>query len=326
MCGIAGFNLSPAERLDSLKLARALVVEIESRGYDATGAAWLEDDGVYFDKAPERATIYARHMPLHPLTTNAILHTRWATQGDPAVNANNHPFALPGIVGVHNGVIYNDREVFEVLGSIDKTVKRTCETDSEAIFALLAHSGLKPTDALSLLDGDAAIAWLDTDEPEVLHLATTEGRPLWIADTEHGSTVFASTEWSLRRACARADVKLVSGSIFKVPSWTYLTIRNGVITGLVRFEPKRAPRPRQKVRSATPTVKAKPATKQRVERARTLTTTHHETDDGKKFAYVTVKRSPIVSSGKRQSKGQVPMWDIDPITGKPFDLDAERPF
>lgn len=324
MCGIAGFNLSPAERLDSLKLARALVAEIESRGYDATGAAWVEDDGVFYDKAPERATIYARHMPLHPLTTNAILHTRWATQGDPAVNANNHPFALPGIIGVHNGVIYNDADVFEVLGSLNPKVKRTCATDSEAIFALLAYSGLKPTDALTLLDGDAAIAWLDTDEPDVLHLATTEGRPLWVGDTEHGSLVFASTEWALRQACRRADVKLFA--TYKVPSWTYMTYRNGAMVSMVRFEPARRPvrKPRKKA----------PSRKVRVEHTRTATTTHHEGANGKKFAYVTAKREPIVSSGKRQAKvvtGQVPMWDIDPVTGEPFDTWPEgdwdeRPF
>lgn len=330
MCGIAGFNLSPAEKADSLTLARALIVSIESRGRDASGAAWAETDGVYFDKAAQPSSRYAPRMPLHPLTTNCILHTRFATSGDPADNNNNHPFALPGIVGVHNGVLHGERAVFDMLG-----VKPTTKTDSEAIFALLAYSGLRVTEALTLFDGDAAIAWLDTDAPEVLHLARTEGRPLWIADTEHGSTVFASTEFALRGACSRARVNIVA--TYEVPEWTYLTVRNGTMTHFERFVPT-GWRPRQKTTryyhgptvrqseaterwASTPTNKPrKPNASKSKKVTKTTTTETFEGKDGKKFSLVTAtKREPVRSSGYRPPK-QVPMWDIDPATGRAFEV------
>lgn len=225
MCGIAGYNLNVTETLDGPALARWMLRRIETRGRDASGVAYVDADGVWFDKAPVAASKYANRMPLNPLAHTVLLHTRWATTGDPADNRNNHPFALPGITGIHNGCLSPGWErTFRDLG-----VEPTTKTDSEAIFALLAYSppGTAPVDALAKVRGDASIAWVDTDEPKVLHLARLTGRPLVIGETPAGSLVFASTDALLRGACSAAGVRL--SNVQSVPEWTHLRIRNGKV-------------------------------------------------------------------------------------------------
>lgn len=236
MCGIAGFSLSPTEHLDALGLSRSLLLAIERRGPHATGAVWTEaDGGNYYDKAALPARRYVDRLPLSPTSTTAAIHTRFATKGDPANNGNNHPFVLPGITGVHNGVLRNDDAIFARLG-----VEREApgQTDSEAIFALLAYGDYDhPTEALAEVEGDAAVAWIETERPRSLHLARLSGRPLAVGTTPAGSLLFASTLPLLREAAGRARVRLDRS--WDVPEWTYLRVWRGGIQEVRRFAPNR---------------------------------------------------------------------------------------
>ena len=166
-----------------------------------------------------------------PTSTVAALHTRYATKGDPADNGNNHPFVLPGISLVHNGVLRNDDELFAELG-----VARTApgHTDSEAIAALLAYGDHDhPTDALERIDGDAAVAWIETDRPRTLHLARVTGRPLAIGFTPGGSAVFASTVEMLRAGAFRAGLRLTR--TWDVGPRTYVRLWRGRTQEVERF-------------------------------------------------------------------------------------------
>lgn len=238
MCGIAGFSLHPDETgIDSLDLARHLLVAIEPRGRDASGAVWTEADGQsYYHKEGVRARSYVDHLPMSPTTTTAALHTRYGTGGDPADNRNNHPFSLPGITGIHNGTLTNHRDIFRELG-----VDPECETDSEAIFALLAYSDLPITEALAKIKGNATVAWLETERPRSLHLARLTGRPLAAATTPAGSFIFASTPELLRLGCLNADVPLKR--VWTVPEWTYLRVWRGQPQQVERFRPATVPTP-----------------------------------------------------------------------------------
>jgi glucosamine 6-phosphate synthetase-like amidotransferase/phosphosugar isomerase protein len=224
MCGIAGFSLTPADqgRIDALDLARGLLVAIEPRGRDASGAVWTEGGSAFYHKAALPARRYVGALPLSPLSTTAALHTRFATQGDPKDNRNNHPFALPGITGVHNGCIWNDDAIFDRLG-----VDRTCETDSEAIFALLAYDTRPTVEALADLRGDASIAWIETDRPRSLHLARLSGRPLALGRTKGGSLLFSSTLQTLRLGASAAGVTLTRS--WNLPEWSYLRVWQGQV-------------------------------------------------------------------------------------------------
>jgi len=75
------------------------------------------------------------------------------TEGQPSVPANNHPVRHGPVVGVHNGVIVNDDELLE-----EHPCARAApgmRVDSEAIFALAAHSRNDPR-AFERLQGTMA--------------------------------------------------------------------------------------------------------------------------------------------------------------------------
>lgn len=231
MCGIGGFSISDTEHrlLKSRDLAAALTNRLVVRGRDATGAAWVErgEDGkpaIYYAKDAVPAQVltrdYPRLMPRYPRA--AILHTRYATQGSPSNNANNHPILIPDkVIGIHNGVIVNDDDLFAEHGW-----ERIAQVDSEAIFQLIGHA-TKPLKALTELEGRAAIAWFGVNDPQTLHLARLEGSPLFVAYTHGGSTMFASTDDILHAALADCGIK--PKVVYEVPEWTYMRIVRGKI-------------------------------------------------------------------------------------------------
>jgi len=67
--------------------------------------------------------------------------------------------------------------------------------DSEAIFAVAAHSNSDPR-ALEALHGSMAAAWLDEREPQLVRVARGVGRPLWLGEGRDGA-FFASTKVAL---------------------------------------------------------------------------------------------------------------------------------
>ena len=140
----------------------------------------------------------------------AILHTRHATQGSPTKNENNHPIALGGIIGVHNGVIWNDREVTKTLN-----LDRTAEVDSEVIFHVIRDRSID--DVGRHIEGSASIAWIEWDDPDAaivtsptVHLARLGGSPLAIAYLADGSMVFASTIELLNQALKWSKLEQVA--------------------------------------------------------------------------------------------------------------------
>ena len=225
MCGIAGFSINDNSNIDARKLSAALLDQIVARGYDATGVAWTNRFGdVWYSKAPIDAYEFIADSleQMDPKAKTVILHTRYATKGDPAIEGNNHPIMRPGIVGVHNGVIPNDDEVFDLLGT-----ERYAQVDSEAAFALLQEGGMHPTEALTLLDGRVALGWINTDHSNTLHLARWSESPLAIGQTSTGSFVFASTLPMLLKAGFKAGLQFTMTEA--LPEGWYMRVKNGTI-------------------------------------------------------------------------------------------------
>ena len=225
MCGIAGFSEASNHKMDARKLSAALLAQIVERGYDATGMAWTDRDGeLWYVKNDVDAYEFIGQSldTLDPDAKTVILHTRWATKGSPSIEGNNHPIVRPGIVGVHNGVITNDDEIFDLLN-----VKRYAEVDSEAAFALIDESGMSPTESLTLLDGRVALGWMQTYDPHSLHVARVSGSPLAVGQSRLGTFVFASTLPMLTKAARMGGLKLIMSQ--EVGEGWYLRVKNGII-------------------------------------------------------------------------------------------------
>lgn len=243
MCGIAGFSLSPNERpINAKRLAQELLLGIEHRGPDATGAAWFSPKkGIpTVQKRDVKATDFVGGLALARRAQSAILHTRNWTRGKPENSLNNHPIWVggstevrPGLIGVHNGMVDNDHDLFRALPD----VRRQAEVDSEAIFAHLLYSGKPLHEALEDIDGTAAIAWFDPTRPLDLWLARCNSSPLHIKQTMAGSLVFGSTEFAVDGAMRLVGLKpvytedVVEGRVYRV--------RNGAICDVDKFRPGR---------------------------------------------------------------------------------------
>jgi len=178
-------------------LTTELILETEDRGKDATGAAILFNDGNYFGiKRGEEASkflakfgkskdYYGSLLEVwrqHEEPVRAFIgHCRKGTIGAKESNQNNHPIKIQNIVGVHNGVIRNDREIEEHLGC-----KRNGHVDSEMIFHLFNHftnSGKEPftmkmlEEIIDRLTGTFAVMAFNSDNLNQIPVFR-DGRPL----------------------------------------------------------------------------------------------------------------------------------------------------
>lgn len=236
MCGIAFISLTKTSTIDSLGLTANLLTALEQRGTDASGFAWRDEgDGSWYVKSPNRGRTQAarlRKKGTMPATTRTVIvHTRYATLGDPAREVNNHPLIRPGVMLVHNGHIRDHH-----LATRTYKIKRTAEVDSEVLAFLAAKfTPVEACIAMSNLSGTAAVAWLSTgDRPGVLHAARIAGSPLVIGQTAEGDTIGASTEQLLRHACHAS--KIVLDWVHHVQPGTYLRLEDGIIADWHKFE------------------------------------------------------------------------------------------
>lgn len=217
---------------------RLAALAIEPRGKDATGFAWTRPNGeAFYWKTPQRAQDAVAQAPLDRDMLNVIAHTRYKTQGDVKDNRNNHPVIDDGIMLVHNGMIDNDYELYRLLGH---DFVRKADVDSQVIATMLvnkeAFDAVETTDILEVLEGSAALAWIEYDMPEILHLARVQERPLTIGWTRLGDMVMSSTPGTLANLASWSNTRI--RDVWEVPTGTYITVQEGEIVTVEKFTPK----------------------------------------------------------------------------------------
>ena len=177
MCGIVGYigNEQAAPiLLDGLS-------KLEYRGYDSAGIAVRDSDGnINIVKAKGRLkgliekTDSGNAVP----GTCGIVHTRWATHGEPSeTNAHPHMSDDGNVVGVHNGIIENYQELKEKL--LKKGYSFYSSTDTEVAIKLVDYYYKKyehtPVDAINhamvRIRGSYAFAFIFKDYPDEIFVA-----------------------------------------------------------------------------------------------------------------------------------------------------------
>ncbi|AEG58667.1 glutamine--fructose-6-phosphate transaminase (isomerizing) [Desulforamulus ruminis] len=166
MCGVVGYV--------GLRPATPVIVEglkkLEYRGYDSSGVAVLDKDGLKVEKKMGRLSELEKALNGKVLdATIGIGHTRWATHGRPSdVNAHPHTSNDGKIAVVHNGIIENYLQLREWLSSMGHVFKS--ETDTEVIPHLIEHfyngdliEAVQKT--VSHLEGSYAIMAISIDQP-----------------------------------------------------------------------------------------------------------------------------------------------------------------
>jgi glucosamine--fructose-6-phosphate aminotransferase (isomerizing) len=194
MCGIAGYSVSAASEVSRTLAAQSLLAGIAERGADAVGYAHRAPGArVEVHKQRSGASALLHDVSIPDAATQVLVHVRDYTKGHPTIAANNHPVRHGDVVGVHNGIIVNDDDLFGAHAIQRDDAEMT--VDSEIIFALAERHRGRTSEALEQLVGSMATAWLDEGRPELV-VARGVGRPLWIGEGRH-ELFFASTKLAL---------------------------------------------------------------------------------------------------------------------------------
>lgn len=191
MCGIGGIYSSNGNiKTEDIE---TLFLNIESRGIDACGISylWNDADKPIISKAPIRAKSFIFKNGIKKIGNKMdwiMLHTRLTTQGSKQNNFNNHPVVRNNIILTHNGVLWNDDEIFNKL----KT-KRIGEVDTEALLVALNVKGLQYL--AEHVEGSISIAWTTKNDKvgyNTMNWFTNGGNPLVIGRLKDKSIVWAS--------------------------------------------------------------------------------------------------------------------------------------
>ena len=231
MCGIAGYSLSGSSNVDRTLSAQSLLAGIAERGADAVGYAHRGSSGpteVHKQRSGASALLDQVTIPVDAV--EALVHVRDYTKGHPSIAANNHPVRHGPVVGIHNGIIVNDDELFQRHGW--RRAEPEMTVDSEAIFALAEASGNR-AEALEQLYGAMATAWVDERRSRLLFLARGVGRPLWLGRGQR-EIFFASTLLALETVERYAGVRLQKR---EVPEGTMVALADGRVAWTERFRP-----------------------------------------------------------------------------------------
>lgn len=201
MCGIIGVlrfgePTTPSYNASALYLATSLLEASEARGKDATGITALFDDGNFFvQKMAISATEFCARAGGKPDDYEGLLavlrgyskaqlrcilgHCRKKSVGA-LDNTDNHPIKAGNILGVHNGTLKNDAEIFKNLDC-----QRDGEVDSEAIFRLLQFFTNDCADAFTIdavketckrLEGTFSFLAFNANNPYQV-VSARDGRP-----------------------------------------------------------------------------------------------------------------------------------------------------
>lgn len=226
MCGIGGIILIGSKRTqrqikEIRSIAKRLLLELEKRGSDSTGITIVNKGYIRVFKQPIEARKFVKGFLFNDMlgrvtndTNGILLHTRAVTQGSKENNLNNHPIIAGDIIGVHNGVVYNDDEIFR---NFRQHFSRKAEVDSEAIFRLINHylksdsfNDIKSIKkALKKLYGSMAIGFVDRFKVNDFYLYSNSSyTPVTLAYIpELRVLVFASKKEYIRHSTKRRKRK-----------------------------------------------------------------------------------------------------------------------
>ena len=187
MCGIVGYIGNNA-----IKNTIAGLKNLEYRGYDSSGIAYIKNNNIIIKKEVGRIDNLLTNLDYDNSVNIAIAHTRWATHGE-ANKTNAHPHKVGKITLVHNGIIENYEKLKENLTDYNFI----SNTDTEVIAALIDKLYNKYNDMklvlskiTNLLKGSYALAIINDDITDKI-FAIRKDSPL-IVGYDNKSTIIAS--------------------------------------------------------------------------------------------------------------------------------------
>ena len=171
MCGIVGYI---GKKDKTVKILLSGLKNLEYRGYDSAGIAYIENDELKITKSVGQISALEEKVEDGIETHIGIGHTRWATHGHPSVE-NSHPHHVDKMTVVHNGIIENYLELRNELKGAGYEFKS--DTDTEVACALLDSIYKKENDMLKTIEkfkktakGSYALAIMCADDLDHLYV------------------------------------------------------------------------------------------------------------------------------------------------------------
>ena len=186
MCGITGFVGKNAIKYTMMGLKN-----LEYRGYDSSGIAYIKNNDIVIKKEVGRITKLDKELDYNEEASIAIAHTRWATHGA-SNRVNAHPHRVGKITLVHNGIIENYEQI-----KASYNYKSVSDTDSEIIALLIDNLYKKYNDMLlvlskiiPILKGSYALNIINSDSPDTIY-AIRKDSPL-VVGVKKNNKIIAS--------------------------------------------------------------------------------------------------------------------------------------
>lgn len=174
MCGIFGFSASnKITAKDRIRLQTALCllgVSNDERGGHSFGAYIPGKAELIRGLGRISGRISWARMAAQQ---SIFAHTRFATKGE-VCKPNSHPFALGDLVGAHNGIVGNWRD-------IERRTGQSFPVDSQYLLSAIADNA--PTEEISAY---GAIEYCRADNPGSIKLCRFNGGELAIAECNFG--------------------------------------------------------------------------------------------------------------------------------------------
>lgn len=213
MCGVAGFCFSKQSKVTHTRravLLAALAQGMETRGAQSWGIFAPHSRRLTRAVGPVTDGLDVTSWHVEP---GLMLHTRFATTGG-VTPGNAHPFMLPsGLVGQHNGVVYNHAALCRAHG--DEPV--------DSIHLLRAIDERRP---LSTVDAYGSVQYVLPGETSI-RLGRFNGGELAVWRIG-GGVIFASTAEACQRAATLAGLAGKARPV-RVDEGRLLVLRDGEV-------------------------------------------------------------------------------------------------
>lgn len=235
MCAILGISLMNGSTFtNNVKLGvllQSLFLECEPAGRTATGVAFCSRNHVRVLKKDVRASIFVKSNAYTQAVRafadvsaagrngpiSILGHCRLKTQGTEKDNVNNHPIIADNIIGIHNGMIGNDRELFNRFMEQHHNFERAGEVDTEIIFRLLNHyinqlgEDNMPTktaiiQTIKHLQGSYACAFINRRNPYLLWLFRNRNPTTIYCYPKLGLVIYATHQRAIDNAVSIAGI------------------------------------------------------------------------------------------------------------------------
>ncbi len=230
MCGIIGYvgdKYAAPILLEGLK-------RMEYRGYDSSGMALMEPQGILFEKSAGKIHRLEEMLADRDFVARlGIAHTRWATHGEPTdINAHPHIDCSGRIALVHNGIIENYAALRELL--LSRGHEFRTETDTEILCHLVEEyyegdlvSAVRL--ALRQVDGTYGIAVVCNDNPGEI-VAARLGSPLVIGRGEQENFVASDVSALLRHTKQVVYLEDRELAVIRQNDFEVTTVENAKVT------------------------------------------------------------------------------------------------